>query len=399
MGKVIRIALISDIHCHKKRSRIPQSSFLLTNTPNNPVKQNPLASLYELIDENHIETDLLLVPGDFCDQMDEDGFNYAWSEITRVADKLKAKVIIPTIGNHDVNSRQAGKTDVFRFAKNMDRDFPFEKVEESQKFWSDGFLIKEFPKLNLRILVINSSHHHYSLPEAQRGNLDDVQREKIEEQLNKLTPRPYQIAISHHHPIPHEDRLGGSSDVMVNGSLLMDILVKHGFKYYVHGHKHDIRLKYSNHGSDSIMVFACGSFSRHPYPSLSGVLNTFHILNIETDSIKDCLNQGIIETYFFAIGTGFQAIDTNTFPHKAGFGYLQPVDILAQKIENWLKKSKKNNKLKTIVKNKQEIHKSLPELKYLTPEQLKFFEEACAKKSIKFLYSSDHKLENVSLNF
>lgn len=398
MDSNVRLAIISDIHCHKRR-QAGQSSFLLTNTPKKPIKQNPLASLIELIDEKKMKADLLILPGDFCDQMDEDGFNYTWAEIQRIASKLEVKDIIPTLGNHDVNSRDAGNSDVFRFARNMDKDFPFRDEKESTKFWNDGYLIKEFPELELRVLVINSAHHHYSLPEARKGLFSDIQREKLEKELLGSKEFKHQVVVSHHHPIPHEDRLGGSEDLMVNGSILLDILVANRFKFYIHGHKHDIRIKYSPHGTDSLLVFSSGSFSRHPYPSLSLVLNAFHVVNLENSAVPNCSNQGFIETYFFAVGTGFQAIDSMTFPHIAGFGCHLAIETIVSNIFQWVIGFKDKLSITTFMKSWDEVLNAAPEIRYLPPEQFREVVRQLQEKGVKFLFTDQQVVDSIMYKF
>jgi predicted MPP superfamily phosphohydrolase len=388
MGEILRIAIISDIHCHKRRKS--QSSFLLTDTPKKPAKQNPLASLNDLIDRTGMKADILILPGDFCDQIDEDGFNFIWSELQRVAKRLDVKDIIPTIGNHDVNSRSAGHDDIFRFAKNMDPEFPFKEERDSNKFWTDGFVIRKFPRFDLNLLIMNSAHHHYSLPQARKGLIDDAQREKIELELKNTSPAKFNIAVSHHHPIPHEERLGGSTDLIENASLLLDLLAANKFQFYIHGHKHDARLKYSNHGPDSMLVFAAGSFARHPYPSLSGVLNAFHVINIENQSVQNCSNQGFIETYFFAVSQGFQAINTQTFPHLAGFGYMHPIKTLVNEIYNWLQAFRgQDPQSETVIKPWAELLQAIPETKYLTPTQLESLINECDTLGIRFYFDKN----------
>ncbi len=407
MKDTIRLAVISDIHCHIKNRKaldgkeIGDVSFLTTSTARFPPKQNPVQSILDLIKERKLTADFVLAPGDFADKIDESGFRHAWTEVVEIAEALgvsKDKVI-STIGNHDVNSREAGKEDVFRFARNMHPLFPFASSAEKAKFWDNGYAILNFSELDFCVLVINSSHHHYSLPEARQGKFDDRSLALLEEDMKKYGGVKYKLAMSHHHPIPHEEKNGGATDKMIGGDVLLTFLEKNSFKYFVHGHKHDPRIAYSNHGPDALMVFAAGSFSRHAYSDLSGMLNTFHILNLETTTKINCNHQGTIETFTYAPSFGFDHKDNLYFPATAGFGCSLPIEKLAEMLSSYLKTE--SPAFDTGTAKAFEWYKVLakfPEISYMSPLTFENFGKYCYDKyQIKFKHQLPERPEMIHL--
>ncbi|RZJ78312.1 MAG: hypothetical protein EOO20_27975, partial [Chryseobacterium sp.] len=75
--KTLKIAIISALHCHPKRTRKedgPDDTYLLTDKLRMPSNDHPVESLINLIDSNPFSVDLTLCPGDFTDKANVQGF-------------------------------------------------------------------------------------------------------------------------------------------------------------------------------------------------------------------------------------------------------------------------------------------------------------------------------------
>jgi len=388
--KVLRLGVLSDLHCHEKREK-DDDSYLVCGLPTSPHKENPYSSLLKLIERKTLRCDFLLLPGDFADKVDKKGFLEGWRITSEIARRLGAQERIATIGNHDVSSRDGGN--VFDVAKNIDDDFPVRDKNKQDEFWNRGFCLLEYPAQGFRILVINSAHHHYTEARARSGEILNKQLEAIEECLENLKNSdyfPFQVAMTHHHPFPHERYNLGSADTIINGTLLVTLLNKYNFKLIIHGHKHDVLLRYSDAGPNSTAIFSAGSFSCKPKNLLQGSNNTFHIVELSDDTVQNCRGQGIIETYHYTWGLGWTESSNQYFPHKTGFGCYLPVENLAKNVYEWITttwvQSNTHAVKGRIIVEWDEVLAEFPEIAFLTPSTFEKFGEF-SQKQYKMVFS------------
>jgi predicted phosphodiesterase len=332
----LKIAVISDLHCHRKSSNNNiQESYFLTDAVI-PDNQNPLESFRHLIKKKNLTADILIMPGDITNKCDQDGFEYGWKIVKEVGSLLGVKFIIPTIGNHDVDSRKLFSSNPFNKIQNFSSDFPFDSELTNKTFWENGFVF--FEGANFRVLVINSAYDHQTVAAAEHGNLDQTTLNEIEEQLKKLKAeaKEFNIAICHHHPIPHERHYLGTQDLMFNGTQLVEILGQYGYQMIIHGHKHDPMIRYSSGGANSPIVFSAGSFSAFKSLLLQGAYNTFHIINLDGTEKQDCENQGTVDTWFFTPSKGWDSdVNNEYFLPNIGFGCRTPLSQLAKRVYTW----------------------------------------------------------------
>lgn len=345
----LKIAVISDLHCHNKSlNGNTQDSYFLTDTivPDN---QNPLIAFREFIKENkdegnELKVDVLIMPGDLTNKCDKEGFSKGWEITKEIGQLLNAKIIIPTIGNHDVDSRKIHSSDPFLLGKKISSDFPFQTVEMNEEFWKFGFIFLEDD--DFRILVINSAHSHVTKEQAEHGFIDQKTLNLLEKRLEKLdeAKKKYNVAICHHHPIPHERHHLGTHDLIENGTELVDLLGRFDFQLVIHGHKHDPLVRYAPGGANSPVVFSAGSFSAFKNLLLQGAYNTFHIVTLEHELKKDCANHGKIETWFFTPSKGWDSKVKNEYIEpKVGFGCRTAIRNLATEIQTWFMRGSKDN--------------------------------------------------------
>lgn len=293
----MRIAVISDIHCHShtsiKGEKVEKGGYYYPLMPDKPVKQNPFSALTKFIRENNIEVDYLVSPGDYSHKIDPKGLKSSWDQLKLLKHEFKAKYLIGTIGNHDVESRVNSKGP-FQLIKKFDLDFPIYNVPNASQLQSElltnGFF--SFEDEDVFFLVVNSSFDHWDTEEAKHGK---VELDSLDE-LNSLveaTEKKIKIVLIHHNPIVHETGVGDTDD-LIHGSedFLKNIL---GVNLLIHGHKHDYRFSQHPVKSKVINILSAGSFSCYLSGMRVGVSNHFHIVDFN-DMNEEC---GLIESYSY----------------------------------------------------------------------------------------------------
>lgn len=358
----VQLAVVSDLHCHSS-GQPQQETLLLADALRAPASNHPIESLLQLFTRDGLRADALLVPGDLTNRVDRQGLISAWDFVVEIAAALRVQIVAPTLGNHDVDSRAMKNPDPFHLAKDFHpRSFPARDEGSRNCFWSNGYCLLETD--SLRVLVINSVAHHRTEKDAKHGMVTNAQLEQIENALSQVQWKPFQVAVFHHHPIPH-DILGlGAEDLMHGGDALLELLDKHKFRLVVHGHKHFPRLRYAPVGTHCLPVFASGSLAAVSVPMFSITRNTFHMIELNDLELPDCRNQGEIRTWVFSHGKGWLVPETQSadFPAVAGFGCHSQVDDLAQRTEALV--VLENAK---VVRFDQLVEK-LPQLRYLYPK-------------------------------
>lgn len=355
----LKIAIISDLHCHPKRSGSEgkDETYLLTDKLRVPGDDHPVESLLEVIKKNKLRADLTLCPGDFTDKANIQGFISGWDFSNELHKELKSKEIIATLGNHDVDVYNTHSDYSLNTAQAIKKGFPIINEEESNTFWGKGCVFVE--RKNFRVLVINSSHFHHNKASAVSGKVGDNLLEYVRKYLNDVKDNKIQIALSHHHPIDHSRMKLGEEDKIVNADALLDILGQYKFDLFVHGHKHDPLLRYhpTNH-NHKIPILSSGSFSSASNLMFTSVRNNFHLLEIT----KNTKTTGEITTYTFFPNSGWQLnYDAQAFGPQSGFGSDMSVDKIYQEIIKLL--DQKNNMLWSDLINK------IPQIKHLIPSE------------------------------
>lgn len=380
--KVLRIAIISDLHCHPEKANFKDNNTLLfSDKLRLPAKEHPVENLLEIIDAKNLKVDLVLSPGDFTDHSNKQGFFSGWNYVNEIARALKAKEVIATIGNHDVDSRHTYSKYSFDIAKKIQQNFPI-KVKEKEKlstFWDKGYIILE--ETLYQILVINSTHFHTHYEKdsvespAIKGKVEASQIEEIEKYLaDNDNPHKIKIALCHHHPIDHSRLKLGEQDVIENGASLMALLVKFKFDIIIHGHKHDPWLRYhpaSEH--PGLPVLSAGSFSATNQISWINKFNYFHILEINK---KDSKSIGKLDTWTFKNGTGWNSDKDDGFYPYTGFGYSGTFEELVQRVIALLA-SQNMMEWDSLVLQ-------IPEIQNLVPDEMDTFQNMLETKNVYF---------------
>ncbi|MFH7017364.1 metallophosphoesterase family protein [Flavobacterium sp. FlaQc-47] len=365
--KKLRIAIISDLHCHPKRKKEEgiDETYLLADKLRSPSNDHPVESLLKIIREEEITVNITLCPGDFTDKSNLQGLISGWGFSLEISQELKSENIIATVGNHDVDVYLSTSNYSLTNAKGIKRDFPIKSDEQRTIFWEKGCVFVE--EDIYRILVINSSHFHYNKEASHDGKISDDAIEYIDDYLKKFNDDKIQIAMSHHPPVPHPNKKLGEDDKIVNGDLLLDLLGKNNFDLFIYGHKHDPFIKNYNtvNGNNKITLFSAGSFSSGANLIFSSVRNAFHIIDV-TKKAKIC--KGEIKTWTFFPNEGWKInYDQNGFAPFAGFGNVKTVDQIYERVSDLIKDK---NKLTW-----SEITDDIEDIKNLIPDDSKKLNE------------------------
>lgn len=302
MSQKIRLAIVSDLHCHPEAVSFKENdSYLYTAALR--ANDHPVESLQRELSD--IEVDLIIAPGDFTNKADVQGFISGWNYVLDIKDILKAQDVVATLGNHDVDSGNSFSNYSLETAKGIRKNFPLKDEKLRDQFWSKGCTFYEHD--SCRILVINSCHFHYSRLAASGGKVDDDMLNYIDEYLKDINDNKILLALVHHHPILHDRQKLGAHDLIVNADALLDKLAEYKFDLVIHGHKHDPLLRYhlTTATSYRLPIFSSGSFASLSNNLWCGSRNFFHVLEINKE---ETLTNGQINSWTYFPQNGWKYI-------------------------------------------------------------------------------------------
>ena len=368
---VLKIAVVSDLHCHPKRSDYDKDrTYLFSDKLRTPSKEHPVQNLIETIKEDSFNVDLILSPGDITDQSDIQGFLSGWSFMKEISYALDCNEIIGTIGNHDVDSRNIKSNYSFDIAKKIKQNYPI-KEEQIGTFWDKGYTFVEND--DYQILVLNSAHYHTHSSDKNDGNpivkgkVDKGSIEEIEAHLktNNDTEK-IKIFLCHHHPVQHSKHNLGEHDFIENGEELVDLLGKYRFDLIVHGHKHNPLLRYHNtsYGYE-IPILSAGSFSATEQVSYISKFNYFHVLQLKKTNGKSF---GKVHTWSYQNKVGWKKNENIGFYPYTGFGNLDNLTDMANEIDNYIKSTLLKGDRPLITWNT--LTGQFPKIENLTPDKI-----------------------------
>jgi predicted phosphodiesterase len=380
---MVRIAIISDVHCHTERDI--KSSYYIASMPDTPFEKNPFSSLTNLIKKNGLQFDYILSPGDFADKIDEKGLKVAWDQLKLLYYESKSKYLIGTIGNHDVSSKDSG--DSFRSIKSVLSDFPIYRYEDIDSVIKNQLLINAyftFESEDIFFLILNSSFDHWSSNEARHGKFNESSYSSIESKI-KETDKKIKICMMHHHPIIHETGNGDTNDIVENNDKLWELLVD--FDFVIHGHKHDFRLTQKKIYPKNLSIIASGSFSCYKEGLAPGGLNMFHVIELLDDEVENCKNQGFLQTYTYSPYDGWKHVIRLT----QGFGCTLNDSEIITKLESEIT-SQENPYLEYI-----EICELIPWIKFNSQSKIRdIFRVLENNRTIKRItYSNDGIIDTI----
>src|SRR4051794_7768201 len=102
------LAVVSDLHAFANAKGSTDS--VLDLSPNALNKANPLGDLIDTVKAKRLRADALLCAGDICNKADAGGLQNAWEKLHTLSVALEAEYLVPTCGNHDLDSRFLGES-------------------------------------------------------------------------------------------------------------------------------------------------------------------------------------------------------------------------------------------------------------------------------------------------
>jgi hypothetical protein len=177
----IRIAILSDLHCHPK-AEDTIDSYLYSDASLKPLGRNPVTSLLEMIKNNKITANILLSTGDLTNKCNIEGLQASWKYIKGIKKELKADIIAATLGNHDIDSRHIYGLP-FIIPQSIKNGFPIGDRKLRNNYWKKGYCYLPYDEMN--ILIFNSVHFHNDIIEAKRGKITEEQIEDIDRLLGR----------------------------------------------------------------------------------------------------------------------------------------------------------------------------------------------------------------------
>lgn len=362
----LKIAIISDLHCHlsSNNANSRNESYLIVGAKRSPKLRHPVQALIELINQEQLEADTLLCPGDLTDKSCQQGLSQAITHLIEIRDKLKCKNLFCTLGNHDIDSRKLYSNNPFDIPKDIHPEYPFNNSEQLKQYWADGFIIIKDIQ-DIMYLIINTVAQHYDDVSAKRGIFSASQLENLGKQLSSYNLEngdQIRIALMHHHPILHSYLDYSPDDVLANGDQLMELLSKHKFNLLIHGHRHQPRWQRHISNDNGMLVIASGSFSAMLYDIASTTRNLFHIISLKVES---SIFSGKIESWEYNHGFGWSKASRKSarLPFENRFR-----DIFTKVEPLKLKEFLENNQTMKVDANS--IYTAFPDLQYYLPDEI-----------------------------
>ena len=332
----LSVAVISDIHAYQGLT--PDQAPSHCCVTENDATKNPLVSLRDFISAEKLTANLLMCPGDLGDKAHPVAIQHVWRELHCIRDLLKATMLIPTAGNHDVDSRHVyNHFDAKGLLQSLEPSFPFADERLNDQYWSRHFVILRGP--TYRILVLNSSAFHgegridtTSKHEYEQGRISEYTLNRIRKELQSGQRVPINICLCHHHLHPHSELRLGESDLMMGGQALLQLLENSGRWLVIHGHKHHPKLQNAAGSASSPIVFAAGSLAAVFHGELqTAARNQFYVLEFPNKHYDQFGFVGRFRSWDWLSGHGWIPAKSN-LPANGGFGWRGDLGKLSREI-------------------------------------------------------------------
>jgi metallophosphoesterase superfamily enzyme len=369
-----KIAVASDLHAFvelAENQKRPPSHLAVSGNDSQPGHQ-PIAGLISIIQELHLDADLLLCPGDLGHKARPEAIKYAWEQLHRIKEGLGAKLLVASTGNHDVDSRyEFNNPDPLQILKDLKPSYPLPEENLNDKYWARDFVLVQDHQY--RLVVLNSSAHHGKREhEENHGSITATALQLLKLKLEQSDPKLINILLCHHHPQPHSELKLGQADMMDDGQLLLDLLGsgRYGRWLVIHGHKHHPKVTYAAGGCCSPVVFGAGSLCAELYLELqTGTRNQFHLITLNTAEMAKHGLVGRIESWIWAVGIGWEpAPEGSGLPRECGFGFRGDLTLLAHLVNSKIPAPPAKLEWRGLTLE-------VPELRFLLPQDYRVLKE------------------------
>ncbi|MBX3104001.1 MAG: metallophosphoesterase [Cryobacterium sp.] len=349
----LTLAVLSDIHAGE---RVGDDTHVITEPPRARPRLQPLNDLVSFFDEQQLEVDYLVVPGDISNRADAVGLQYGWRKLHALSAQLGAPLLaVP--GNHDVITHRPS-LDSREMLKNLLPTFPAGLASLDDEFWGQGWTSVE--KSDHRFVLFDSTFGYPDFPtggttdedayavyleELNRGSFPVSVEDSLEAYLRTAEPK-LNIAVLHHHPQEHQLNayLRDPYGPMRRGGELIDLLSRHpelGRWLVIHGHKHIPQLSNATSATSNGPTILCAASTGAKMwsPIDTVTRNQFHVIKVsnEPGQVGGSL-QGIVASYMWGYGAGWQVAERRGagLPASSGFGYSGDFRLLGAKIAEYM---------------------------------------------------------------
>jgi predicted phosphodiesterase len=365
-NRVVKMAVLSDIHASNRTDL--RSTWAVEGAE---AQLNPLSGLEQLVAEDEeMRADVLLCPGDLCDQADWGALPYAWSEVHRFANLLGAQHVIATVGNHDIDSHGNHPGEAIDAAlRGLAPTFPCDPGAES--YWSSR--VTRVVDEDWQVVSLNSSLMRYLENDEKDHGLVEDQTLDLIEQMTQEPNLAVNVLLCHHHPQPFTRLAHGDVSHMSAGDRLVGLL--NGLPetwMIIHGHRHQPHLDYLEGTAASPARLVAGSAGVVLWPLLSSyVRNQMHIVEFPIDVSQglDLSLAGLVRSWSWQPGGKWirARAEGDGLPGVAGFGYRTDGPSLARSL---VKKAEDEG---VSVVERERLEAWQPRLPFLLPEDLGAF--------------------------
>jgi len=179
----VTFAVVSDLHC--RLSNDPTESSLEVGATRIPAIYHPVQALLELIEEKQMRADALLIPGDLANRASREGLSQGWDFALEIGRALRTGIVVPALGNHDVDSRRTRPDqDAFYNVRNLRPGFPFPDSESTTRYFAEGFCIQKVSS-STEVVALNTVIDHTDEQSAKRGRFDISRITRLAEFLRR----------------------------------------------------------------------------------------------------------------------------------------------------------------------------------------------------------------------
>jgi 3',5'-cyclic AMP phosphodiesterase CpdA len=332
------MAVLSDPHARPGKSKTTLETTWVQTEDDDP-GNNPLAALAKLIDESDsLSADVLLCPGDLCDQAEWGALEYVWERLADLASRLGAEVVIATAGNHDIDSQGRHKPAwIAEGLRELDPPFPMGEAAAAANYWDERVSIVKGDAW--RVVTLNSTLMRELDEAAREHDHGEISKDTLELLKSQLQGpcETVNVLMCHHHPLPSTNLNPSDRSQMDKGDQLVRLLDDlDGPWFVVHGHKHEPDLEYLGGTANAPVRLASGSVGamlRGKYGT--HVRNQFHVVEFPVDRCEEIhlMLGGYVRSWTWRGMTGWEpALEGDGLPAVAGFGHKRDGRSLAREI-------------------------------------------------------------------
>jgi Calcineurin-like phosphoesterase len=367
-NSVVKMAVLSDLHASEK----VEARRTWAVEGSDPAF-NPLAGLERLVGEtDELHADVLLCPGDLCDQADWSALPYAWSQVHRFAELLGAEHVVATVGNHDIDSQNKHEgEEIDAGLRRLDPAFPCNPGADG--YWRDR--VTHLRGDEWQVVTLNSSlMRELAEGEPDRGEVHDQTLDLIAE-ITRGESVPVNVLLCHHHPQPFTRGAPGDASHMEAGDRLVHQLNQLPETWMIiHGHKHYPHLDYMDGTGASPARLVAGSAGVILWPMLSSyVRNQLHLVEFPVGlcSQLDLSLAGQVRSWSWQAGGKWipARAEGDGLPGVAGFGYRIDGPSLARSLVRMA-----GEEAITVVEQER-LRQWQPRLPFLLPADLAAFKQ------------------------